>query len=115
VLEFAVAGHLPILRVRAGKVDEITTPQIPVGMFEDYRFTSSTLTCARGDLLALITDGLTEVFDARDREFGMEAVKQLLAASAALPLADIATRIVTAARAHGAQFDDQTLLLIRRL
>jgi sigma-B regulation protein RsbU (phosphoserine phosphatase) len=114
-LEFAVAGHLPILRVRAGVVDEITTAQIPVGMFEDYRFTSSTLACKPGDVLALITDGLTEVFDARDREFGMEAVKQLLAASAALPLPEIATRIVTAARAHGAQFDDQTLLLIRRL
>jgi hypothetical protein len=114
-LEFAVAGHLPILRVRAGGVDEITTPQIPIGMFEDFRFTSSTLACERGDVLALITDGLTEVFDSRDREFGMDAVKQLLAASAALPLAEIADRIVAAARAHGAQFDDQTLLLIRRV
>jgi hypothetical protein len=114
-LEFAVAGHLPILRVRAGSVDEITTPQIPIGMFEDFRFTSSTLACERGDVLALITDGLTEVFDSGDREFGMEAVKQVLAASAALPLAEIANRIVAGARAHGAQFDDQTLLLIRRL
>ena len=114
-LEFAVAGHLPILRVRAGRVDEITTPQIPVGLFEDFRFTSATLACERGDVLALITDGLTEVFDSRDREFGMDAVKQVLAASAALPLAEIANRIVAGARAHGTQFDDQTLLLIRRL
>jgi hypothetical protein len=113
-LEFAVAGHLPILRVREGVVDEITTPQIPIGMFEDFRFTCSTLTCERGDLLALITDGLTEVFDARDEQFGMDAVKQLLASSAALPLAEIADRLVAAARLHGAQFDDQTLLLIRR-
>jgi hypothetical protein len=35
-LEFAVAGHLPILRVRDGRVDEITTPQIPIGMFDEY-------------------------------------------------------------------------------
>ena len=66
-------------------------------------------------MLALITDGLTEVFDARDEQFGMDAVKQLVASSAAQPLAEIADRIVAAARAHGAQFDDQTLLLIRRL
>jgi phosphoserine phosphatase RsbU/P len=115
VLDFAVAGHLPILclRDRAGQVQEFTTPQIPIGMFESYAFTSSTLTCERGDLLALITDGLTEVVDAADREFGIDAVKRLLCESATLPLPDIADRLLAASRAHGAQFDDQTLLLIR--
>ena len=115
-LEFAVAGHLPILRVRHGarEAEEITTPQIPIAMFEDYPFTSAALTCERGDLLALITDGLTEVFDARDRELGIERVKEILVASAAQPLRQIADEIVAAARAHGRQIDDQTLLLIRR-
>src|SRR3954470_67706 len=114
-LEYAVAGHLPILRVSspAAETQEITTPQIPVGMFEDYAFTSASLTSGPGELLALITDGLTEVFDRRDRELGIEPVKQLLQDSAALPLAEIADRIVSAARDHGAQLDDQTLLLIR--
>ena len=93
----------------------MTTPQIPIGMFEDYRFTSATIACDRGDLLALITDGLTEVFDAQDRELGIDAIKQLLSESAALPLARIADRVVAIARAHGTQIDDQTLLLIRRL
>jgi serine phosphatase RsbU (regulator of sigma subunit) len=115
-LEYAVAGHLPILRVRraAREVEEITTPQIPIGMFADYRFTASTIDCERGDLLALITDGLTEVFDAKDDEFGMEAVKAILARSADRPLAETSNEIVAAARAHGTQIDDQTLLLIRR-
>ena len=90
-LEYAVAGHLPILRVRANarEIEEITTPQIPVGMFEDYRFTSSTLECERGDLLALITDGLTEVFDAKDEQFGIDAVKAILARLSDRPLAEI--------------------------
>jgi serine phosphatase RsbU (regulator of sigma subunit) len=115
-LEYAVAGHLPILRVRPGtrEVEEITTPQIPIGMFEDYRFTSATIECDRGDLLALITDGLTEVFDAHDNQLGMEAVKEILGRSAARPLAEISSEIIAAARAHGTQIDDQTLLLIRR-
>jgi serine phosphatase RsbU (regulator of sigma subunit) len=114
-LEYAVAGHLPILRVSspAAATQEITTPQIPVGMFEDYAFTSAPLTSEPGELFALITDGLTEVFDRRDRELGIDAAKQLLQQSASLPLAEIADRIVSAARAHGAQLDDQTLLLIR--
>ena len=84
-------------------------------MFEDYRFTSSTLECARGDLLALITDGLTEVFDAKDEQFGMEAVKAILARLAARPLAEISQRDRRRRPAHGMQIDDQTLLLIRRL
>lgn len=114
-LEFAVAGHLPILRVRGRlDVEEITTPQIPIGMFEDYPFVSATLHCRPGDLLALITDGLTEVFDAGDEELGMEPVKHVLRESATLPLPQVAERIIAAARAHGAQLDDQTLLLIRR-
>ena len=116
-LEYAVAGHLPILRVRASNaaVDEITTPQVPVGMFEGFEYKSASLECDSGDMLALLTDGLTEVFDGQERELGMEAVKRLLAGAATEPLAEIANRILAAARAHGAQIDDQTLLLIRRL
>lgn len=116
-LEYSIAGHLPILRVRNATrvVDEVTTPQIPIGVFEDYRFTSDSISCEPGDVLALITDGLTEVFDARDDEFGLERVKEVLAASIDLPLTEIANRLMAAARAHGAQMDDQTVLLIRRL
>jgi serine phosphatase RsbU (regulator of sigma subunit) len=116
-LDFAVAGHLPILRVRRGgaTVDEITTPQIPIGIFETFQFTSSTVTCQAGDLMALITDGLTEVFDTNDRELGLEAVKDVLRESATQPLERLADRVIAAARTHGAQIDDQTLLLIRVL
>ena len=44
----------------------------------------------------------------------MDAIKLLLAASASLPLPEVADRLLAAARTHGAQLDDQTLLLIRR-
>ena len=112
-LEFAVAGHLPILKVTHGTVEEITTPQVPIGMFDSYAFTSSTFTCEPGELLVLITDGLTEVFDTQDHELGIEAVKRLVADGATVPLPQLAERIVATARAHGTQIDDQTLLLIR--
>jgi ABC-type methionine transport system permease subunit len=41
-------------------------------------------------------------------------VKTLLARLSDQPLREIADRLVAAARAHGAQLDDQTLLFIRR-
>jgi sigma-B regulation protein RsbU (phosphoserine phosphatase) len=112
--DFAVAGHLPILRLRDGTVDEITTPQVPIGMFEHYSFTASRVDVRRGDVFVLLTDGLIEVFDKDDRELGLEPVKSLLARTAGEPLRDIADRLTAAARAHGKQLDDQTLLLIRR-
>jgi serine phosphatase RsbU (regulator of sigma subunit) len=83
-------------------------------MFESYSFTASTVDARRGDLFILLTDGFVEVFDKDDHEFGLEQVKLLLARTAGKPLRDIAERLTAAARAHGKQLDDQTLLLIRR-
>ena len=113
-LECAVAGHLPIVRIRGGVPEEVTTPQLAVGMFDAVDFRASTVDCRCGDLLVLMTDGITEVSDNEQQELGFEYAKQLAAAYSTQPLAEIAERLVTAARAHGAQLDDQTVLLIRR-
>lgn len=113
-LEFAVAGHLPIVRVTRGTVIEHTTPQIPLGFFEETRFESSRLTCEPGDLLAILTDGLTDVFDRNDREFGLARIEAYLRACADRPLAEIASGLMAQVQQHGPQTDDQTLLLIRR-
>jgi serine phosphatase RsbU (regulator of sigma subunit) len=113
-VECAVAGHLPILRVRNDCADEVTSPQIAVGMFDGTTFSSSSVECLPGDMLALLTDGLIEVFDDDGNELGFEWAKRVLAANSRLPLATIADRLRADARAHGAQIDDQTLLLIRR-
>lgn len=114
-VECAVAGHFPILRARAGAVEEITTPQLAVGMFERAAFTSARVECRSGDVLALLTDGLIEVFDAAGRELGFESAKMALGAASNRPLSEIADRLLAGARNHGAQLDDQTILLIRRV
>ena len=113
-VECAGAGHLPILRVRAGVAEEITAPQLALGMFADAAFTSTRVECREGDVLALLTDGLVEVFDSAGRELGFEWAKASLSALANRPLAEIADHLLSGARSHGAQLDDQSLLLIRR-
>lgn len=114
MVECAVAGHLPIVRVRGGVPEEVTTSQLAVGMFDGVAFQASPVECRDGDLLVLMTDGITEVFDDERRELGFESAKDLVAAHSTRPLAEITERLVGAARAHGAQLDDQTVLLIRR-
>ena len=113
-VECAVAGHLPILRARGGLVEEVTFPQLAVGMFDETTFGSSSVECLPGDLFALLTDGLIEVFDQKGGELGLDWAKSVLRSIGDQPLSAIADRMLADARAHGAQLDDQTLLLIRR-
>jgi hypothetical protein len=113
-VECAVAGHLPILRARNGCVEEVTSPQIAVGMFDETRFNASSIECLPGDLFALLTDGLIEVFDGDRNELGLDWAKQVLGSTNGQPLSAIADRLLADARAYGAQLDDQTVLLIRR-
>jgi serine phosphatase RsbU (regulator of sigma subunit) len=114
-LQFTVAGHLPILHYHSAtaSLSELSIPQVPVAMFGDRVFTSSAVTGDTGDLLIILTDGLVEVFDKGDQEFGFERLKALIRSHATAPLETIETRVFEAVRAHGAQLDDQTLLLIR--
>jgi serine phosphatase RsbU (regulator of sigma subunit) len=61
----------------------------------------------------MLTDGIVEVTNAGDEEFGLERVERLLLENATRPLADIAAMIIGAATKHGRQMDDQTILLAR--
>ncbi|HMB80015.1 MAG TPA: PP2C family protein-serine/threonine phosphatase, partial [Vicinamibacterales bacterium] len=114
-LEFALAGHLPLLRYEAasGAVEERSIANLPVAMFEGSRFASAPVPCEAGDLFVLITDGLSEVFDAADRQLGLDPLKDTIRRCAQLPLGELRDALVSTARAHGAQTDDQTVLVVR--
>jgi serine phosphatase RsbU (regulator of sigma subunit) len=94
-------------------IEELSIPQLPLAMFADTLYTSAMLPCSPGDVFVILTDGLTEVFDGADREFGLDRVKSLVRECGQAPLQTIEERLLGAVRAHGAQLDDQTVLLIR--
>jgi sigma-B regulation protein RsbU (phosphoserine phosphatase) len=114
-LSFSLAAHVPILRQRAGgsAVEELTMTQLPVAMFDDTAYAATPIETAPGDLFVVLTDGLTEVFDRREQEFGLDRLKALVAAHGDGPLDVLERRIFDAVRAHGPQQDDQSLLLVR--
>jgi len=116
-LSFALAAHVPILRRRAGgsAIEELTMTQLPIAMFADTQFAATPLAAEPGDLFVILTDGLTEAFDRRDQEFGLERMKALVAAHGEGPLDALEQRILDTVRAHGRQQDDQSLLLVRVL
>ena len=116
-LRFSVAGHLPVLcyRSASGTISELSMRQLPLAIFGDSAFTSETVDYEPGDLFVILTDGLTEVFDARDEELGFERVKSIICNNGTASLEIIEERLMTAIRGHGGQLDDQTLLLIRAM
>jgi Stage II sporulation protein E (SpoIIE) len=116
-LTFALAGHLPVLHYQklAGNIVERSDSNVPIGLFQNQTFAISRLTLNPGDLLALITDGFTEVFDSRERELGLEDFKTALSNCAERPLPEIYRELRARTLKFGKQTDDQTMLLIRRL
>ena len=116
-IAYTLAGHLPILcwRAATGVVEELAVAQVPLGMLPGRDYVAAETSCASGDVFLVLTDGLTEVFDRFDREFGMEGVRATFAANAESPLPQLEEALLTASRSHGTQLDDQSLILIRVL
>lgn len=114
-LWLSLAGHGPLLcyRRRTREVEEYPPGDMPVGILPEQRFSSTGVVCEPGDVLLLVTDGLTEVSDRRGCEIGLEPLKTGLAQWAELPLAEIFRRLREVAVKAGPQVDDQTMLIVR--
>jgi hypothetical protein len=113
--EYSLAGHPPILHYRAstGDIARLAMEQFPLGLMPGGRYFSQRVTYAPRDVFLLLTDGISEVPDANDEEFGMDRVEHLMKQHAALPLPQLWELIMAEVKRHGVQQDDQTLLLLR--
>jgi serine phosphatase RsbU (regulator of sigma subunit) len=114
-VHYALAGHPPILHHQkaSGAVREYASLDPPLGIMEEQQFSESEIRCESGDLLLVLTDGLTEVFDKKGNEMGMDVLKKKLQMNAELPLVDLFGQLRKTAADFGLQADDQTLLLVR--
>lgn len=114
-VRYALAGHPPILHYQKanGVMREYAPLDAPLGIMEEQEFSESEICCDAGDLLLVLTDGLTEVFDKKGNEMGIEALKRKLQTSPDLPLADLFAQLRKTAADFGTQVDDQTVLLVR--
>jgi serine phosphatase RsbU (regulator of sigma subunit) len=116
-VEFITAGHGPLLQYRRRQRDIVrrSINQFPLGMFARAGYVSGRVCFEAGDLFVLVTDGVVEAADGQEAEFGFERLEQILCDLAERPLAEIFEAVLAAVTRHGAQQDDQSLLLIRAL
>ena len=114
---YALAASPPILQWHASEqtLSHTEEDQFPLGLLPVSSFDGQRLDVASGDLLVIATDGILEVCNKPQEEFGVERLKQVIAKNAEDPLPELAARILASARGFGQQLDDQTILIVRCL
>jgi hypothetical protein len=116
-LRVGMAGHPAILHfsARTDEVAQLESPNMPLGILPSGDFTSSEILTEQGDVFALYTDGFLEPTNAAGEEFGLKRLQEELQKHGKEPLDMICRSLQESVARHGAQFDDQSLLLIRQL
>src|SRR6185437_15609061 len=89
--EYSPAGHPPILHYRAatGGIARLSMEQFPLGLIPGGCYASQRVTYSSRDLFVMLTDGISEVPNERDEEFGLARLEQLLSEYSAQPLPHI--------------------------
>lgn len=116
-VEVCNAGHLPTLHLHAGRVKEIPSTGLPLGMFCSQEFALSRVQLQVGDSLLLYTDGLTEAENGSGVAYGSERLSRLAAgAGGAAPRELLAAcrKDLNVFCAGAALRDDLTLMAVSR-
>jgi serine phosphatase RsbU (regulator of sigma subunit) len=115
VVEYALAGHLPIWvwRSRQRRLEELPNQHLPLGIDPDHRFAAGSVSLEPGDTAAILTDGLLEVMDSGGRQLGLQALRRVFSDAASGDAAAIPRALFAAAAAHGKQTDDQSIAVVR--
>jgi serine phosphatase RsbU (regulator of sigma subunit) len=114
------AGQGPLLRYDAARreVTEIETDTLPFGVMEDLDIPELRPTpMARGDMVAVISDGIFEAADGSGAQFGKQRTVELLQTAHDRPLVEIIERLrdeVEAFTGGRPADDDRTIVLLRR-
>ena len=114
-LEFSLAGHPAILHYRAAtrEISEVSCLNLPLGILDEQEFVGGAVQCDSNDVLLLLTDGLVEVANAKEEEFGLARVKEVFSVHGGKPMDAIFQAVLDAANRHGHTTDDQSMLLVR--
>lgn len=80
VLRYVSAGHnAPILLKNGQGINEIESPAPPISNWmPDFVYRENEIGFENGDILALVTDGVTECVNAKGEQFGIERTESVL-------------------------------------
>ncbi len=108
------AGHCEPILVRAnGECVRVNHGGVVLGVFPDWTYHEQHVDLEPGDRLVLFTDGITEIANADNDEFGEERLMEVLRANRGLD-AEAMQKLVMAAVAEfsGGNFQDDATLIV---
>jgi len=103
---------------KSGEVEMMPCSGIALGLFPGIIYEAQNFELREGDLLAIYSDGVTEANDAAEQEFSLERFIAVLKANrerAASEIVDTVIREIDAFVGEAPQFDDITLMVMKRL
>lgn len=116
-LTYTNAGHLPPIVLRNGRVEKLFAGGTVVGIFRELEFEEASIELQPGDWLVAYTDGITEVENSYEEEFGIERLLDYLsrAADSTTPerLMDGLLAELEEWAPHTEPSDDRTLVVAR--
>ena len=113
-LTYSNAGHYLPMLVRDGRCIRLSESGPVFGVFNNEKYLQAEVQLQPGDVFALFTDGVTEVWNAAGEEFGEERLQQLLM-DHSLSATELRNKVMSAVKEFGGgNFeDDVTLLLLK--
>ena len=116
---FLCAGHNPayLFRSATGEVEFLHSGHLIVGAFDHAQYEPHPLRLARGDVLLVYSDGLTEATNLEGEEFGEDRLRDLFVQVARGGAAEVQHALLAAVDGFTAgcePFDDLTFIVLQR-
>jgi phosphoserine phosphatase RsbU/P len=116
-VEFASAGHLPVLLASKDGVNHLGATGLPLGMFATSRYTVRRVRLEPMDSLLLYTDGISEAKDNAGEEYGIAGITRDTCGRHGWDPRDLVSACMADVEKHSSgrpPVDDQTLMVIQR-
>ncbi len=117
-LTYSVAGHDPALLLRDGKIRELGTGGMVLGVDANEKYAKDFLDIKKGDCILIYTDGLTDAMNFAGDKFGKRRLREAYCSYADLPAEQICRQLVWETRRFvglNSRIDDTTLVVIKAI
>jgi phosphoserine phosphatase RsbU/P len=117
MLHYCNAGHnYPLIVQKGGQVMSLDKGGLLLGAFGDSVYESAAVELCPGDTLILYTDGLTEMMDGDEREYGEVRLTEHATSIRHLPVDIICGKLIDAVKEYASgpnEIDDMTLVVMK--
>jgi len=119
ILTFANCGHdLPLLLRGNGQIEYLKEGGQVLGITHNATYEERAVVLNHGDIVVFYTDGVTEVFDSHEQQFGVERLKRIIEENRNKSCREIQDAIYDAVKLFASPehvFDDFTMIVLKRL